>query len=569
MPIPMEASTRRVSDLLTPTRRFEVPRFQRPFAWSSEEAGALFGDIDTARLRLGAKSDGCGWFIGDVVLARPDPNSADLIVDGHQRLTTITILLSLLRDLDQQSAARFGPHVCRDEKDGTCSPILTLRGLDATFFFEAIQKPGATLGLNDVGPGENDSQANIVGVAMALRERLAEMSPEDRFELGVFALDRCCLIEVVSTDVEEACRLFGVLNTRGKDLRPGDVLKSELLNAIDADARGRVADAWEETEAALGEQRFGALFSHIRTISTLRRRERSVFAELRDALDPLSDPDMFVHDIVARYGRLYHDVCRARLPIGPGSDDAERLLRGLKRVRNRDWEAPALAYLASRPSYPDLDAVETAALLRFLTALDRRAFVMLLQSGDEHMRAARYRPALGLIRDGAPLDQILGSLALNHSEIRIAREVLNGAIGSKDRVRLPVLTRIDERLGGGGGDYDRTDLTVEHVLPRNPAAGEDAASIIAHDAWSDAWPNRGERKRWLHRLGNLTLLSRRRNNAAANFDFERKKRVYQDYGEGAQFALTAQVVAEAAWTPDVVKRRHRLLFDTACAIWDL
>lgn len=566
----IDARTRRMRDLFDGRRRFIIPRFQRPYAWTTDEAGALLSDIDAARRRSESNGGAGGWFIGSLVLAREGSDQPEVVVDGHQRLTTLTILLAALRDLEgPRSRLRMqvmggGGWLRRGgrRRDAT----LALRAMDAEFFYEAVQKPGAILALPTDQLGENDAQNNVIAVALMFRERLGAMSATERSRLALFALERTFVIEVVADDEEQAYRLFSVLNARGKDLKPGDVLKSELLSVAPAAQRARLADQWEATEAALGERRFGALFSHIRTIATERKRERAVFAEIRDAMDPLADPVRFIEREIAQRGAVYRDIAAASLPLlGPAAGggeardpqrapEANRLLRSLRRARNRDWEPAALAYF----SRTDAHAPEEA--LAFLQALERRAYVLLLTGADENARVAAFRPALQAIKAGAPEAETRAALDSSETEKRIARDVLDGPIGAKDRARMPVLLRLDDYLGDGSVDYDAIDATVEHVLPRNPAPESE---------WLQLWPAKADRKRWVHRLGNLALLPRRRNASAANLDFERKKREYIARGGATPFAITAQVIHEPLWTLDVVRRRQERLAGAARRLWRL
>ncbi|MCA9156206.1 MAG: HNH endonuclease [Planctomycetales bacterium] len=64
-------------------------------------------------------------------------------------------------------------------------------------------------------------------------------------------------------------------------------------------------------------------------------------------------------------------------------------------------------------------------------------------------------------------------------------------------------------LSGGGATYDHAIITVEHVLPQNPKSGSQ---------WERWFPNPAVREQWVHRLGNLALLSRRKNSSASNYE---------------------------------------------------
>ena len=82
------------------------------------------------------------------------------------------------------------------------------------------------------------------------------------------------------------------------------------------------------------------------------------------------------------------------------------------------------------------------------------------------------------------------------------------------KARTPVVLRLDSLLSGGGATYDYSVITVEHVLPQNPRPGSD---------WLAWFPDPVVRADTVHRLGNLALLTRKKNSSASNWDFERKK----------------------------------------------
>src|SRR5262249_1932425 len=113
---------------------------------------------------------------------------------------------------------------------------------------------------------------------------------------------------------------------------------------------------------------------------------------------------------------------------------------------------------------------------------------------------------------------------------------------------------------GGGAHYDYDTITVEHVLPQTPPAG---------CAWLEWFPDSAVRIGNVHTLGNLALLTRKKNSAASNYDFERKKTAYFTRGDVSPFALTTQVLQHATWTPDIVSARQKGLITALEAHWRL
>jgi hypothetical protein len=97
-------------------------------------------------------------------------------------------------------------------------------------------------------------------------------------------------------------------------------------------------------------------------------------------------------------------------------------------------------------------------------------------------------------------------------------------------------------------------------MPQNPKAG---------GRWTELITDENRRRAWVHRLGNLALLSRRKNSQAQNFEFDRKKKEYFQNKKGTPFVLTSQVLAEAEWNEEVLKRRQADLLKELSRLWNL
>lgn len=122
------------------------------------------------------------------------------------------------------------------------------------------------------------------------------------------------------------------------------------------------------------------------------------------------------------------------------------------------------------------------------------------------------------------------------------------------------MLRLDEALAEGEASYGFPIISVEHVLPQQPPK---------ESKWLEWWPDDEERAEYLHRLGNLALLSRRKNSQAKNYEFKKKKERYFKRGGVSPFPLTTQVLNEREWTPKVVKQRQEQLMNKLKEIWDL
>lgn len=140
-------------------------------------------------------------------------------------------------------------------------------------------------------------------------------------------------------------------------------------------------------------------------------------------------------------------------------------------------------------------------------------------------------------------------------------KILNDDFYLMRKTRLYVLLRLDEALSEGTALYNFPHITVEHVLPQNPNPGS---------VWVNWFPTQEEREKYVHRIGNLVLLSSCINRAAHNYDFELKKQKYFTTKKGvSNFALTTQVLMEKEWTPEVIDKRQEQLIDKLKEIWRL
>lgn len=134
---------------------------------------------------------------------------------------------------------------------------------------------------------------------------------------------------------------------------------------------------------------------------------------------------------------------------------------------------------------------------------------------DASERIRRYGRLLGAIQSNEDLYIETSPLQLTDHEKREVCRALQGDIYTVTRIRLPLLLRLDELLSGGSAVYNSPIVSVEHVLPQNPKPD---------GQWMMNFPDEEDRAKWVHKLANLVLLTRRKNSQASNLEFDEKKR---------------------------------------------
>ncbi len=99
-------------------------------------------------------------------------------------------------------------------------------------------------------------------------------------------------------------------------------------------------------------------------------------------------------------------------------------------------------------------------------------------------------------------------------------------------------------------------VTIEHVLPQ----------ALRDDYWKNRFTEE-QHKLWLHRVGNLALLSGPKNYKAQYYDFDRKKKIYSERNKKVSFDITKEVCDQPEWTIDMIKQRHERLMKLAEQTW--
>ncbi|BCB83673.1 DUF262 domain-containing protein [Phytohabitans suffuscus] len=542
---------------------FRIPHFQRPYAWDEDNAAQLLFDLRDA-LERGEDEP---YFLGSLVLVKEPHNPKADVIDGQQRLTTLTILLAVLRDLAGDATLRKdleerliepgSPLLGLDPK-----PRLTLRPRDADFFAAYVQQVSAIPELLALKPDalKTDAQRAIRTNAATLHHVLTgpDWSDERRLALAKMISTRTFLVVVVTQDLASAHRIFSVMNARGVDLSPADIFKSQVLGDLGSDLSDKYAERWEGAEDALGREAFAELFSYVRLIFSGQRADKELLKEFPEqVLDKHYLPGkatQFVDEVIVPYADAYGRIRSNSYECGDPDlrTQVNAWLRRLNRLDNADWRPVALWAMRHHGDDP-------ATLVLLMRALERLAASLLIRGVYSTPRALRYAALVRELTGGAGLDA--PSLQLTDSEKDETHAVLGGDLYLSAKVCKYVLLRLDEVLADDPGvTFNHQIITVEHVLPRNPAA---------NSLWLQAFTD-DERVLWTHKLANLVLLNRRKNSGAQNYDFDKKKTKYfLAPGGVATFALTVQVLSHAQWTPALLEQRQQHLLQSLQTEWNL
>ncbi|WP_030008345.1 HNH endonuclease family protein, partial [Picosynechococcus sp. NKBG042902] len=367
-------------------------------------------------------------------------------------------------------------------------------------------------------------------------------------------LKYCYLVTVSTRDFDTAYRIFSTLNTRGLDLEPCDILKAEILGAIkDSQQREKYRKIWDGEESDLGRVDFNMLFTHIHRVKLRERPRKNIISEYRERIKPIEAPEQFIDEDLKPYSDNFEIINRGL--FSADNQDLQKkvnqLFAWLGRIDNSDWVPPAIHFLVKYPN-------KAEEIYDFFRALERLAASLMILRRNINERAQTYKRVLEAIDQGVEAAIEAAVNAVSDADRKDIIKILDGELYLSSQIRRYVLLRLDSELAEGhlSPSFDVKQITIEHVLPQNPKAG----------CWGD-WSSE-DHQEWVHRLGNLVLLSKKKNSEAQNFSFEEKKDKYFK-SNTVTFPLTSRVLNTSAWTLDVVEKNQKEYLATLTSLWEL
>lgn len=550
-----------LSKIFSADFEYHIPGYQRPYAWTEEETGILFDDLYEFFQTEAVDN----YFLGSIVLIKDENKPYADVIDGQQRLTTLSILFSVMANSFHTEAYRNNCKKYLQEEGNilegiAAQPRIFLRDWDQDFFSKYIQDIQLDA-LVQIDPVTLDTEAkrHIQKNCTVLREKFSEVfnDENDLLKFTQFILTRCFLVVVSTPNQESAFRVFSVMNSRGLDLLPTDIIKSMTIGKMPKDEEQKYTEKWEELENLTGRDGFNEVFTHTRTIFAKERPKKNLLDEFKEYVIKQTSPKSLVDEYLIPYTEAYVCLKNCDFSSTQNAEEINELLLWLNKTNNHDWMPPAIKFLTDHKN-------DSVYILWFIRKLERLASYLLVTAKDVNQRMERYKWILVEMesRPDNNLTAPLENIELTDWEKQQFIDALNGEIYSMTAKRRNyIIQRLDSFLSDGGATYNTKLFTIEHVLPQHPSGDSE---------WMKLWPDTQTQRFWLNKIANLVPLTRQRNSAAQNYDFNTKKiKYFQSKNGTSSYTLTTQVINIAAWTPEVVEARQKDLEEIFISKWDL
>lgn len=580
----MRASNSSMAELLEGKKVFAVPLFQRQYSWDRDQWRALWKNIEEQyEFELDEQVSGASpvnHFIGSFVLSpitTGGPPTRILVVDGQQRLITISILLAVLRDLRWERTK--DSQVRRWLEDDFTKSYLMNSVLnpnpDNMFRVLPTQKDR-----EDFASTVSNTPASPSGrVGEAYRYFYGEVRGNDSRNqsydlerLTNVMLSRLTLIEVRTEKGDNVHRVFQTLNSSGVRLKQIDLLRNHFFMLLPTLGQQLYLEVWRDMELRLGESAMDSYFWASLVPYDRRVSRRTVFSTMQERLER----DAIEHDerkVEALLRELNENSIQYLSMIDPSEESRPPIrerLEALKSWGTDTYYPLGLALLIASRQGMISDSELSDCFLRIESFLVRRMLVgvptnnlnrifstltgSMPKSGiGPWLRAALSNVGRPWPDDGTVVASIL------------ARPFLfSGQPGQ----RIFVVRRIEDWMRSRGRvplTDERTQIDLQRLMPSDVSPTWPPAEGELYD-WDTNEPYpiesvRATREKTAHTLGNTILIAK-----GSSFSGDSFQQVRERLAD-TRFLFNQAVLSSAGWDPDQVQSRSFDLAEIIRQVW--
>lgn len=523
---------------------YQIPDYQRPYSWEDEQIEQLWDDLYSAM-----ESEDESYFLGPIILIRTKDGYFE-VVDGQQRLTTLAILFCVLRDLYSNELKEIDAELMNSVQDAIKSlvkgkPRLKLiTQLHYQNEFEQEVLNGVKFPPTEPKNKER-KEKKFINAALIFKQKLEELEKNGGMKtikkFTDYLFKKVEMITITCSKQEYAIKLFQVLNTRGLDLSTADLIKSHLYGKLnDEKEREQFICTWREVETLskqMGES-ITDLLTYYEYYLLAQNPKRTLYEELTDQFESRK-PNEIIHDF-KKCVNSFSEIYRTE----------SKLIFSFWYLPNQVfWKA--ILTTAKNEGFANFDG---------LCEELRKVYYCYWIAGYTTSKIKQLSfNLICWLKEKRKLDEIKAEIdkkIIADNVPKHMRENLQNNVYGEKWLR-PLLALIE---------YEQTDdakiffieldnkLHVDHVLPGKWNSIED---------WKKKWTVE-QADRWLHNIGNLTLLSGKKNIEASNCQFEKKKEIYGgkgSHGGICAFEISKAVTEKADWSENEVKERHKWMLE--------
>lgn len=558
--------------ILEGSKQYQVPLYQRRYAWHTRQLGQLWNDVlEVAHTRR--RSEGATHFIGSLVLAAtagngPTGRQSFLVVDGQQRLTSATLLLAALRDhLTQLEGdahrARIHDQFLVNAYEEGQPPKLLPTQKDRPAYVAAIRNSPSAGGDDVVGHAYRFFRSKLASHEVertAASDSEAEESADISYaEIEQAVLDGLALVAVTAEERDNTHRIFESLNNTGLRLSQADLLKNYLFMKLGDRAEPVYESIWLPLEGTLTDPADLELLFWLDLVQSDEHAKQSeTYSGQQRRLQSLSNREIEAElTRIARLGELLATI------LNPERENEPEVRTRLHRIRVWDTRTayPVVLRLLARRSAGEITSGETAAALHVLEGYFVRRIVIGRATANLNRTLLQAVPAVSARPDASQALREYLSTGRKYygtdEQVREAVHTVPFLWQGRQAQRKLILTWLEQSyLNKEPVSLEK--LTVEHVLPQtlSPQWRRELRPLLGPGEEIDS-----VHEALVHTLGNLTLTGY--NSEMGNKPFTTKR----SHLEKSGLRLNQEIAANEVWGPSQIASRASDLAERIIRTW--
>jgi uncharacterized protein with ParB-like and HNH nuclease domain/predicted transport protein len=555
----LKATEAKLLDFLKKSPQFVIPIYQRTYSWTEKECRQLWDDI----LRTGRNDAVSAHFVGSIVyiekgLYHVSSQSPLLVIDGQQRLTTVSLLVeALARALGEaEPVDGFSPRKLRnyyllnpeEEGDRHYKLVLTQTDRDSLMAIVAGTEQ----------PAEHSLRVteNFELFRSMIEELKGDLAPICK------GLAKLVVVDVsLSRDQDNPQLIFESMNSTGRELSQADLIRNFILMGLEPQLQTSLYNQfWRPMEVQFGQEAYGTQFDgFMRHYLTVKTGEIPRVAEVYDAFKSFARSPEASEAGVEALVRDIRDYARYFCAMALGAETDDQLAVAFQDLRELkvDVAYPFLLELYHDYAEKHLGADDFADAVRLVEAYVFRRAVCAIPTNSMNKTFATFGKAL---KKEQYMESIQAQFMLLPSYRRFPTDdEFRRDIQTRDlynfRSRSYWLRRLEN-----AGRKERVpvdEYTIEHIMPQN-----DDMSAAWRTALGTEWKR--VKETWLHTLGNLTLTGY--NSEYSDKPFAEKRDMPGGFKD-SPLRVNDGLGQLEQWNEDVLKLRASKLAEVAVSVW--
>lgn len=555
----MKATEAKFLDFLKKSPQFIVPIYQRTYSWTERQCRQLWDDI----MRAGSRKDVAAHFVGSIVyiekgIYQVTSQSPLLVIDGQQRLTTISLLLeALARDVgDKEPVEGFSAKKIRSYylmnplEEGDRAYKLLLTETDRNTLLAIVRQMEL--------PSEHS--VRIAQNFDFFKEQVGALG--DDLPALCYGLAKLVIVDIaLSRDQDNPQLIFESMNSTGLELTQADLIRNFILMGLEPEHQTRLyKDYWRPMERAFGQEAYGSHFdAFMRHYLTLRTDEIPRMGDVYEAFKAYAHrPEVAEKDVDALVADI-HRFARYYCAMALGQEQDKALAAAFRDLRELkvDVAWPFLLELYDDYSQGLLPKEDLLRAVRLVESYIFRRAVCAIPTNSLNKTFATFRRALDKNRY---LESIEAHFLLLPSYRRFPRDSeFERELKSRDlynfRSRSYWLRRLENH--GRKEPVPVDEYTIEHILPQNENLSAEWRETLGRD-WKRV------QETWVHTLGNLTLTGY--NPEYSDRPFPKKRDMPGGFRE-SPLRLNQGLREVEVWNEAAIQARADQLAKQALEVW--